>query len=87
MIKEKDKKNKNRFISIFIIWLIVLMGFVGVILESDSIIGRENNPIGVYNTNTKSRGYTIISSNTTWTLTNSPYYIEGNIWVQNNLPN
>lgn len=70
----KEQKLGKRVSSLLLIWMLVCVGFVGISLESDEV--RAVGPTEVSG---------IISTDTTWTLANSPYIVTGNILVEENI--
>ncbi len=82
MIIGKNKSNDRYFISIwaiFLVGILVLTGFSGLlilILNSPGTLASEDGM-------PSSRGNTIISTDTTWNITNSPYNFTGNVLVKN----
>ena len=62
---------KKQVSSLLLIWMVMCVGFMGIFLESEEV--RAVGPTEVSG---------IISMDTIWTLTNSPYIVTGNVIVE-----
>ncbi|MCK5559949.1 MAG: PKD domain-containing protein, partial [Thermoplasmata archaeon] len=74
MLKLGNEKYYKRLISIFAIWILVWSGLIGLSLESGQAYAGGPTYVGW-----------VISKNTTWTLTNSPYIVIDNVLVDENV--
>jgi PKD repeat protein len=62
--------------------MLVSVALLGICITSVSVLGTSS---ATGNTRTNTRANTIISTNTTWTLANSPYNFSGNVLVEHNV--
>ncbi len=74
MLNKRDNKFNSRFVSIFVICVLVCAGLMGFYLELEQVSGSRSTQVSG-----------IISTNTTWTLANSPYIVTENILVNTNI--
>ncbi len=83
MLRNKNTIINNRTISIITIFtlFILIFGSISVVIFKINITSATD----IEDQGTKSRGNIIISNNTTWTLANSPYNINGNVLVEHNI--
>lgn len=81
MWNKGDKNVKMHLFIILVIWMIVCMGLSGLLFFGTNTIGASD----IENIGINTRGQTIISTDTTWTISNSPYVVEGNVLVNQNV--